>query len=152
MPTFVIANDSAALASTLYENLSADSEFYVLMPCSAELLSKFLTGTKDSEEDPVLRLLSELSVPAHKTGYRQLMTAIPLFAKDPRQSLSKEIYPAVAAAIGCGDWKAVEHSIRRAILSAWQYRDPTIWSKYFSDGKKPPSNKLFISVLARHIL
>ena len=151
MPSFVIANDNHALADTLCEQLSSDTEFYVLMPCSAEFLSKHLTAPPQADtstsRSALSMVLTELRVPVHKAGYRQLLTAIPLFARDPRQSLSKELYPAVAEALGYSDWKTIEYSIRRAISGAWSHRDPAAWKKYFPSDKKAPSNKVFISAM-----
>ena len=88
-------------------------------------------------------------------GYRLLLAAIPLYARDPGQLLSKELYPAVAHLNGVKDPRAVERAIRQAICAAWRRHDRVVWSKYFPFGpnyKIPcPSNKVFISRLAEMI-
>ena len=60
------------------------------------------------ETDSLGHLLAALGIPPHKLGYRELLAAIPLFTGDPQQSMTKELYPAVAAQFGCGDWRAAE--------------------------------------------
>ena len=101
--------------------------------------------------DTMILILLELGIPLHRVGYKQLCIAIPAFAANDTQTLSKELYPLVAAKLGYGDWRAVEHSIRDAIVYAWKRRDPAAWAKYFPSRRKPPSNKLFIATVATHI-
>ena len=88
----------------------------------------------------------------HLDGYRQLCEAIPLYYSDPNQRLTKELYPAIAKICGSKDGRSVEHSIRKAIASAWKVRNHTVWAKYFppdSSGKVScPTNKEFISRIA----
>lgn len=152
MPAFIIASDAVSLAEKLYEQLDSSAEFYILLPCSAETVSKHLippTHSEDhSKEGQLIRILSELGIPTHKNGYEQLLTAIPLYALDRRQSLSKELYPAVAKAFGYRDWKAIEHSIRSVITAAWKHRDPIVWQRYFPGMHSRPSNKTFLAALA----
>lgn len=101
--------------------------------------------------EPTASMLHELQVGVHRLGYRQLNIAIPCFALDDSQSLTKELYPYVAGCFGYADWHPVEHSIRTAILDAWARRDTGVWEKYFPNQKKPPSNKQFIAVLAERL-
>lgn len=96
--------------------------------------------------------LYQLNFPSHLDGYKQLRFALPLFAQNPHQFLSKELYPAVAKHFAPKDIRAVEHSIRKAIRTAWKRRDNAIWRKYFSlnsQGYIPcPSTKEFLCRLA----
>lgn len=110
-----------------------------------------IAQTTPPAQDTIRQMLRELSVPIHRTGYRQLCIAIPRFAQDSSQSLTKELYPYVAAQLGCADWRTVEHSIRVVILDAWQRRNPKVWEKYFPGAQKPPSNKQFIATLAEFL-
>lgn len=96
-------------------------------------------------------LLLELSVPAHRVGFLQLCTAIPLFKQDKQQSMASELYPAVAETLGYQDWRAVEHAIRDIIVAAWKHRNPKVWNKYFPGCVEAPSNKQFIATLAEYI-
>ena len=72
-------------------------------------------------------------------------------AKDPAQSVTKELYPAVGALCNA-DADNVERSCRSAIVSAWNNRDDQLWQLYFAaDGSgmlKRPTNATFISRLA----
>ena len=75
--------------------------------------------------------LRQLNFPNHLDGYQQLCVALPLFARNPDQFLTKELFPAVAKHFAGKDCRAVEHSIRKAIQAAWKHRDNAIWRKYF---------------------
>ena len=96
--------------------------------------------------------LHRLHVPTHLDGYRQLCIALPLFAQNPQQFLTKELYPAVAKLCGCKDSRSVEHSVRKAIQAAWKQRDNALWRKYFPLNSQGwiscPSNKEFLCRLA----
>lgn len=105
--------------------------------------------TVSKTQDQTIYLLMELGVPAHRIGYKLLCLAIPLFAENDTQTLSKELYPVVAAEVGYCDWRAAEHSIRDVIVTAWNQRNPAVWAKYFPDCRRPPSNKQFIATLAQ---
>lgn len=93
-----------------------------------------------------------LNIPTHLDGYRQLCLALPMYARNPQQLMTKELYPAVARLCGCKDGRSVEHSIRKAIQAAWKHRDNAIWRKYFAFGPQRtipcPTNKEFLCSLA----
>lgn len=96
-------------------------------------------------------MLHELGISIHRLGYRQLCAAIPRYARNNSQSITKELYPTLARQFGNSDWHPVERSIRSVIHDAWSRRDPEVWSKYFTNLKEPPSNKEFIATLAEHL-
>lgn len=96
-------------------------------------------------------ILHELGIAVHRIGYKQLRIGIPRFAQDDSMSLTKELYPYIAHELGCSDWRTIEHSIRGVILTAWERRDPEVWTAYFPACRKAPSNKLFIATLAERI-
>lgn len=99
----------------------------------------------------VSNLLISLGIPTKLRGYAYLREAVLLMAKKPDQSITKELYPAVAALCGCQSTH-VERSIRNAIETAWMHRDDRLWQLHFlpaPDGVIPrPSNAEFISRLA----
>jgi hypothetical protein len=104
---------------------------------------------------PIPKLIISLGIPTKLKGYAQLREAILLIAKNRDQSITKELYPAVAAI--CGDTgKNIERSIRTAIEKGWLRRDDRIWQMYFPPGPdgiiSRPSNAEFISRLADSIL
>lgn len=120
-------------------------------------LSKRYSEQPDSTDPHAITAhhLRQLNFPIHRDGYRQLLAAIPLFAENPQQFMTKELYPKVAKLCGCRDGRAVEHSIRKVIESAWKHRDNAVWRKYFTQGPRGiipcPSNKAFISRLAEFL-
>ena len=99
----------------------------------------------------VSNLLLSLGVPPKRDGYRYLREAIPIMAKNPTLSITKELYPAIGT-LCHSDRNNVERSIRSAIHTAWERRDDRIWQLYFppdSTGQIPrPTNAGFILRLA----
>ena len=101
--------------------------------------------------DDTIRILHRLSLSVHRLGYKALTIAIPRYAMDDTQSMTKELYPYVAKQLGYRDWYAVEHLIRGVILDAWQRRNPNVWEEYFPGQRKQPTNKQFIAMLAERL-
>lgn len=99
----------------------------------------------------VSNMLLSLGVPTKLRGYGYLREAVLLMMKRPTQSVTKELYPAVAA--GCGATAAqVERSIRSAVKISWQRQEDTTWQMYFPSGdpgnRRPPTNSEMITCLA----
>lgn len=118
-----------------------------------DLLKEYTAPSKAMDpEARTVHHLRQLNFHTHLDGYRQLCLAIPMFAHNPGQLLTKELYPAVARLSGCRDSRSVEHSIRKAIQAAWRNRDNAIWRKYFTISSREtaacPTNKEFICRLA----
>lgn len=105
-------------------------------------------------EKQASELLLLLGFSTKHNGYNYLLEAIVMEARTPDQSVTKHLYPAIAAKYNCCHTN-VEHAIRTAINSAWLKRDDAIWQQYFTpgpDGGIPrPTNRSFISRLAREI-
>lgn len=99
----------------------------------------------------VSNILLELNIAAKRRGYGCLREAILLMLENPGQSITKELYPAVAEVCG-GSREQVERVIRTAIDAAWRSRDEGKWRAYFlpgPDGHIPrPTNAAFICRLA----
>lgn len=102
-------------------------------------------------QNPIVPMLHELGISTHRLGYRHLIIAIPCYARDTDQSLSKEVYPYVASCVGFVDWHSVERSIRTVISDAWDKRIPEVWERYFPGQQKAPTNHQFIAVLAERL-
>lgn len=102
----------------------------------------------------VTALLHALGFPAKLHGYAYLREAILEMARNPSQSITKELYPTVAVICGCTRGQ-VERSIRTAIASAWNKRDEQAWRKYLrTDPGSPldrPTNGEFIIRLSEVI-
>lgn len=109
------------------------------------------TNTFPALQKQAADMLHELGFPIHRLGYKQLCIAIPRFAMDDTQSLTKDLYPYLATYFAYSDWRAAESAIRDVIVAVWADRDPAVWGKYFPNLKKPPSNKQFIATLAERL-
>ena len=101
--------------------------------------------------DPLQAILLELMSHPGRHGYMYLPTAVRLFAADPMQPLTKELYPAVAQQFGTNG-KCVEKTIRDAIEQAWKERDNDVWRRYHFPTDRcgqvcKPSNKTFLAVI-----
>lgn len=117
-------------------------------------LSQRLHTPSFSSPDPkilVSNTLLRLGISTKLRGYSYLREAVILFSKDPDQSITKELYPSVAAQFH-GTAVQVERSIRSAIHTAWEHRDNQIWHLYFSPDDSGlisrPTNAAMISRLA----
>ena len=105
-------------------------------------------GISSPELICIQNTLRILGIPVHRKGYRQLAIAIDCYTRDNTQSITKELYPAVAQITGIQDWRLVERDIRTVIQYAWANRDSSVWDIYFPVVDKAPSNKIFISTLS----
>lgn len=120
---------------------SAGIGYIIMTPCPARTLFvrlmdmirradlTALDAQKCQEE--TARALLRLGIPSQMDGFRQLRFGIPLYAQDPFQKLTKELYPAIAGHCGNGTGESVERSIRSAIKAAWKAMDPGVWGVYF---------------------
>jgi two-component system response regulator (stage 0 sporulation protein A) len=96
----------------------------------------------------VAGFLLSLGFSAKLDGYGYLLDALPIYAKDPAQAITKELYVAVGN-LRNKEPTLVERSIRSAIDKAWRERDDSVWRQYFHcapDGTVlRPSNGTFIA-------
>lgn len=132
--------------------------FLLISPCLnavrvrlTDLIQQAQSGTDEDPQNKVVTYLHILNFPTHRDGYQQLCVGIPLFARDPGQRLTKELYPAIAVQCGNKDGRVVERSIRGAVEAAWKNRDKGVWQRYFPGMEECPSNKVFISRIAELI-
>ena len=106
----------------------------------------------DDYQSETVEILLKLGIASERDGFSQLRAGIPLYAQDPAQRLSKELYPAIAKLCGYGSGQQVERSIRSAIEAGWNMRKDGIWESYFPPKKGTeytcPSNKVFIARIA----
>lgn len=133
--------------------------YLLITPCLSAVRARLMDLLEKSrplqkKEDPsnqAATYLRRLKFPTHLDGYQQLCVGIPLFAADPAQRLTKELYPAIAASCGNKDHRVVEHSIRSVIKASWKNRDAAVWEQYFPGIEGCPSNKVFIARFAELI-
>lgn len=107
-----------------------------------------------SQIDPsiyVTDLLLSLSISTKHNGFSYLREAIMLMSKDPAQSVTKVLYPAVAHSFGCQK-ENVERSIRTALDHGWERGNPILWNRYFPDAEQRPSNAVFLTRITEALL
>lgn len=92
-------------------------------------------------------ILTSLSLLAKHSGFRYVRECILQTSVHPGRSVTKVLYPEVAELFGTGP-NQVEHSIRTALVHAWDNRDPEIWGQYFPGSTRRPSNAVFIARMA----
>jgi len=106
------------------------------------------------DNDPVLIIMRQLLQRPARYGYQYLISAVRLYARNPMQAITKEIYPAVAKEYGTTG-QCVEKAIRSAIAQAYAERDEAVWRRYFSKDRNGnvirPTNKAFLAYTVRHI-
>lgn len=126
----------------------------LLLPCPVRVISARITDMLQTGRTPGMsacditaKHLNILNAPRWD-GYEMLRVGVPLFAQDPSQSITKELYPAIAQLFENRTANAVEASIRRLLAEMWRSRDPVIWKQYFPNTKSRISNKAFIARLA----
>ena len=94
--------------------------------------------------------LNKLNIPRW-VGYDDLRVAVPLYSQDPKQSMVKELYPAVVTLRSRKNWQQVEKAIRDVKEYAYAHRNEQIWREYFPDSSHCPTNREFIARLADFI-
>lgn len=138
---------------------------YVLKkPCSAKVIAghideiagaiSTLPAKPSDLQAEISEILVQLGFKNNLSGFRYVVSGLPIFAENPQQTVTKELYPAIAKLHGkTGD--QVERAIRNAIEQAWQRRNDRIWRMYFSpapDGSIPrPTNGQLLHTLIRQI-
>ena len=136
-------------------------DYMMVKPCNIRAIAARLADlvssrrpralTMQDHKTAVANLLLVMGFSTNCKGYNYLREAIPAYAKDPGQAMTKELYPAVAKLYGASALQ-VERAMRTAIEKAWKRRDDQIWKLYFAplpDGFIPkPCNSEFISRLA----
>ena len=136
-------------------------DYMVVKPCNIKALLARLADLAEKCKNrgvvhqdykaSVANLLLTLGFSTNCKGYNYLREAISTYAKDPGQTMTKELYPAVGKKYGASALQ-VERAMRTAIEKAWKRRDNETWGRYFillTDGEiAKPCNSEFISRLA----
>lgn len=136
---------------------------YILpKPCQAssvaervQEMSDFCPTISSLPRESLEEILLRLGFSRKLSGTRYLHQAIRLFARDPQQMLTKELYTAVGRLFHASS-SQVERSIRNAIATAWSSRDERIWMRYFPTGKngavRRPTNGELITRLSEFLV
>ena len=138
---------------------------YVLKkPCSAKVIAGHMdelagaahgAPVKASDlQAEIAGILVQMGFKNNLSGFRYVVSGLPMFAENPQQTVTKELYPAIGKLHG-KTGEQVERAIRNAIELAWQRRDERIWRMYFApapDGSIPrPTNGQLLHTLMRQI-
>ena len=135
-------------------------EYLVRKPCDINAIA---TRIKDlsqplsksvSHIDPITyvsELLLSLHFSTKHNGFSYLREGILLMSKDPAQSVTKVLYPAIAHTFDCQK-ENVERSIRTAMDHAWDQGDHELWYRYFPNAQHRPTNAVFISRITEALL
>lgn len=159
IPTAVLALTTYTTPYIEQAAARAGVGYVMLMPTIQAVVSRLddmLYCLSHAPTPQELRLVAahmqKLGFSSNLDGYKQLRVGIPMYRRNPRQTVSKDLYPSIARIYDWHDPRTVEHSMRSAIQNAWRRRDNDIWSAYFppnDNGDIPcPSNKEFICRLA----
>lgn len=138
--------------------------YMMIKPCDVGAAAARITDISQRISVPVFshpeprtmvsNILLRLGIPTKLRGYSYLREAILIMAQSPGQSITKELYPAVALACGATATQ-IERSIRSAVHTAWLHSDRQVWQLYFPPGESgmipKPTNAAFISRLADDI-
>lgn len=166
-----VLNDKLAMSA-----LEAGADYFMLKPVAFEVLIERILMFHSQQEPavkatvPALALFNatpqrtqdmeflvtdivhELGIPANIKGFQYLRHAILLAVEDISllDSITKQLYPAVAKAFGTTASRA-ERAIRHAIEVAWDRGEMEILDSIFgctiSDSKGKPTNSEFISMI-----
>lgn len=119
------------------------------------LAQRLSNAVQHREMNTVSELLLRLGFQTHMHGYEQLLRAIPMFSRDPRQPLNKVICTAIAKELGLSGQKPVERSIRAAIIQSYRCGDTGLWDHLFPEealkSRKAPSNKQFVARISEYL-
>jgi len=97
------------------------------------------------------QLLRTLGFSPRYTGYRLLTDAIEQYRLNPRQCITKELYPYLARTYRYQSPSGVERAIRYTIQQTWARRRGPEWEALFPYAQKAPTNLDFIAVLAEEL-
>jgi len=166
--------------------LSLGAEYYIMKPFDMDLLPKrilqiyddtagkekinryFKVNVKSDNTKPkkhsrrellelyVKKVLMDIEVPAHLSGYAYLQRAIVenVLCERGTIPITKKLYPMIAEYYNTSPGR-VERAIRNAIQKVWQTGNHYELNQYFSSMKNrkgtPPTNAEFISTIADKI-
>lgn len=111
----------------------------LIKPCSLQsvlcriadiLAEEGIRTENDALRHRVKRILLSLGLRTDLNGYRYVVEAVMLLDNSSHQSITKDLYPAVAGLCG-GNWQQAERAIRLCVQDAWKRRDTAIWALYF---------------------
>ena len=139
-------------------------DYMLKKPCSAKVIAGHIDELAGAAHGAPMKasdlqaeiagILVQMGFKNNLSGFRYVVSGLPMFAENPQQTVTKELYPAIGKLHG-KTGEQVERAIRNAIELAWQRRDERIWRMYFApapDGSIPrPTNGQLLHTLMRQI-
>lgn len=92
------------------------------------------------------KTMTDLGFAERHAGTAAIREAVTMVVNTPGMMLTKELYPALAAASGSDNWRRIERNMRHAIERAYDCAGGQ-WDLFL--GKVPPRNGEVIIRLAR---
>lgn len=140
-----------------------DVSYMMCKPCNMNALVSCLCVMQEKLEDRQSNTITDRDIGTHLlrlglrtnlSGYRYLIAAISSLCRDPDQSLTKEVYPAVGRRYN-SSWQQIERGIRTAITNAFNRREKEVWHLYFppdANGEDvKPTNSMFLTIVAERL-
>jgi len=152
--TLVYANAASGYINSVLQTLAID--YAMRKPTPVQIVAERIREMLEPPAEAPLNaaaadILIYLSIPYGTQGARNLIAALTSLALYRDQSLSKELYPQVAA-INRVTAASVEKSIRDSIHSGWARGDRSRWQRYFPGITQCPSNREFLYRIAEYLL
>ena len=159
----VVLATTRMLSDYMSQTLQKMEVGYVMVkPCDAGAVAARISDLSQNLKLPLFsspdmrtmisNILLNLGIPTKLKGYGYLREAIRIFADDPTQTITKELYSEVANRCNATTTQ-VERSIRTAIETAWEHQDNQVWARYFpgESGGGRPTNGEFVARLADYL-
>ena len=115
-----------------------------------KLLQERHTCCREDRFSRISGLLLQLGFGANLKGYTYLRDAVLDFAGNPDQSMIKELYSGVGIRYGVSA-RNVEHSIRSAVMNAWNHSARETWNLYLPENTQRPSSAELIQSLSEYL-
>ena len=131
---------------------------YILrIPCSdleiwhrlEDMFQKFDSPVPDRSVSTARYHIHRLGLRSGK-GLQRMMKILPYYDSDANPSLFNDFYPDLSKEESV-TMDAIDNSIHRTILKAYERRNDAVWKEYFPDTSKCPTNKEFFSAVAELI-
>ncbi len=161
----VVLATTRLLSGYMTQTLERLGVGYVMVkPCDTAAIAARIADLAQNLKTPLFvspdprsmisNVLLNMGVPTKLKGYTYLREAIQVFAEDPGQTITKELYSKVASRCNATVTQ-VERSIRTAIEAAWEHQDIQAWRRFFPEGENGlgcrPTNGEFVSRLADYL-
>lgn len=153
--TLVLTNAITPYIETVFVQLGVG--YVIRKPCKLSCVAHRIDDMfRKSQQPPsppqdtLSAHLKRLGLRTDRLGTLHLRIAIPLFAPNRQQTLSKDIYPVITAQTGASA-DAIHAAIHSVIFSAWKKRDDALWRAYFPDTSQCPANREFIATMADYL-